>query len=462
MKNFSTALVSRRRSTQSGVTLALALSLGIAAHAQTPIVSYSFNDSSNAPATVSSGSDALPDATLTFYPDYLTANGSTNTTGDLHGVAGTGVSGAANDIAFDNSNFTAPGASPVPSGMGSNGNAGSALSAGIVSGLNNALTSFTVTGWFKSTPASGLNFSARLIDCGTGAPEIAILGTRGGEIQFLINGQKAYSNNSYNQAAVWTFFAVAYDSTAGAATFYVGYRPQDSVPGVSSPVVTSIGGENSGGTGGAVPFSSNPGTATFTGPLDVGNSISAGTGNNRGFAGLLDDFAIYGTALTQAQLELIRQANLAPPSSGSVSLQNVQSGNLGQPMVFTFTPTGTTPGGVTTQTVTLNASDGTFALAGVVPGTYTLGVKGAKWLQKDVAVDTTAGPFAGLSVPLLGGDVNNNNAVSLSDYVLLSKAYNSTPASANWNPAADLNCDGKVSLADYIILSSNYNKQGDK
>ena len=155
---------------------------------------------------------------------------------------------------------------------------------------------------------------------------------------------------------------------------------------------------------------------------------------------------------------------LAPPASsisGTVSLQSVAAGNLGQSITFTLTPTGTTGGSPTTQTVTLAASNGAFTLSNVVPGTYTLGVKGSKWLRKNVAVNTTGGNLTGLNVPLLGGDFNGDNQVSGADFLGLRSAYGSTPTAANWNPNADFNCDGQVSGADFLVLRSNYGKIGD-
>jgi len=155
---------------------------------------------------------------------------------------------------------------------------------------------------------------------------------------------------------------------------------------------------------------------------------------------------------------------LAPPTSsisGTVSLQQVAAGNLAQPITFTLTPTGTTTGAATTQTVTLAAADGSFSLTNVTPGTYTLSVKGSKWLRKNVAVSTAGSSVTGLNVALLGGDFNGDNQVSLSDFTGLRSAYGSSPTSANWNPAADFNCDGQVSLADFTILRSSYGRTGD-
>jgi hypothetical protein len=146
--------------------------------------------------------------------------------------------------------------------------------------------------------------------------------------------------------------------------------------------------------------------------------------------------------------------------SGTVSLQNVSAGNMAQPLTFTFTPTGTTAGGVLTQTLT-PAADGTFTLTGIAPGTYILGVKGSKWLRKDVSVDTTAGAVTGLNVSLLGGDANGDNQVTALDLLAVKNAYNSVLGSPNYNAAADFNCDGQVTALDLLIVKLNYNKTGD-
>ena len=110
--------------------------------------------------------------------------------------------------------------------------------------------------------------------------------------------------------------------------------------------------------------------------------------------------------------------------SGTVSLQGVTAGNLALPMTFTLTPTGSTAGSAVTQTVTPAAADGSFTLLNVLPGTYTLGVKGITWLRRDVSIDTTAGNVSGLSIALLAGDLNGDNKVSLSDYIILNSNYN--------------------------------------
>src|SRR3954452_4724304 len=86
--------------------LANAVALSEFAWGATPIIEYRFNGSGTSAA--STGSDTTP---VSFFD-------STGSAANLYGLAGSGVSGLANDLAFDN---------PASMGMGSgpsNNNAG--------------------------------------------------------------------------------------------------------------------------------------------------------------------------------------------------------------------------------------------------------------------------------------------------------------------------------------------------
>lgn len=162
-------------------------------------------------------------------------------------------------------------------------------------------------------------------------------------------------------------------------------------------------------------------------------------------------------------VDFVNPAAPATPAttiSGMVLLQGFASGNLAQPLTFTLTPTGATPGSGTTETVT-PAADGSFTLNDVPAGTYILGIQAVIWLKKNTAVNTTGGNVSGLSVSLLGGDVNGDNRVDAADGNALSAAYGSTPGQAKWNPHADLNGDGTIGLADGNIQNMNFGKVGD-
>ncbi len=153
------------------------------------------------------------------------------------------------------------------------------------------------------------------------------------------------------------------------------------------------------------------------------------------------------------------EATLPPATVSGTALLQAWTGTP-QPLTFVLTPTGTTQGAPLTQTLTPSAS-GAFSLPNVPAGTYTLGVKGAKWLRKDIPIDTTAGNVTNIALTLPTGDINNDNRVSAQDYALLQAAYGSIPTSTNWNPSADLNGDNRVSAQDYALLRGNYGTAGD-
>ncbi len=131
-----------------------------------------------------------------------------------------------------------------------------------------------------------------------------------------------------------------------------------------------------------------------------------------------------------------------------------------QTVDFTFRPT---TGTSFTRTATLNVSGsfGNYSLAGILIGTYTVSIKGAKWLRKNIAVDARTGNVTNANATLLAGDANNDNAADISDLLLLIAHYNQVSPNAGYSDAADFNCDGVDDIADLLLLVANYTKQGD-
>ena len=85
------------------------------------------------------------------------------------------------------------------------------------------------------------------------------------------------------------------------------------------------------------------------------------------------------------------------PISGTITLQGWTATGAMPTLTCTLTPTGTTTGGVRIQMVT-PAADGTWTLTTGSGGDfYTLGIKGSKWLRKDMPVNTTGGSVSGLN-----------------------------------------------------------------
>jgi hypothetical protein len=65
----------------------------------------------------------------------------------------------------------------------------------------------------------------------------------------------------------------------------------------------------------------------------------------------------------------------------------------------------------------------------------------------------------GLITVSIPGDINGDFKVNLQDLVLLARAYDSKPDSANWNPNADIDDNGMVNLSDLVALSQHYEQQ---
>jgi lysophospholipase L1-like esterase len=142
---------------------------------------------------------------------------------------------------------------------------------------------------------------------------------------------------------------------------------------------------------------------------------------------------------------------------GTVALQGIAPFAPAQPVAFVFTPASGPP---TTVTASIDAT-GAFAFTGVAPGAYTVHIKGAKWLQRDLQVVVQGTSAATASVTLLSGDVNNDNVVDLSDFSELAAAFGAASGDSNWDANADLNCDGLVDLTDFGLLAANFGLQGD-
>jgi uncharacterized repeat protein (TIGR03803 family) len=144
------------------------------------------------------------------------------------------------------------------------------------------------------------------------------------------------------------------------------------------------------------------------------------------------------------------------PMSGTISLQGCAE--PAQTLTFTFRRGVAQP---FTQNVTL-ASDGSYTLSAVPNGTYTVAIKGPKWLQKDVTgVVVNGGAISGINATLLPGDANGDNVVDINDFSILAAAFGSDASMSNWNTNADFNCDGVVDIQDFSLLAANFGMVGD-
>jgi len=53
-------------------------------------------------------------------------------------------------------------------------------------------------------------------------------------------------------------------------------------------------------------------------------------------------------------------------------------------------------------------------------------------------------------------DLNSDGQTSFADLLAFAGAYGYTPASLNWNRAADFNTDGKIAFADLLLFAAHY------
>ena len=150
--------------------------------------------------------------------------------------------------------------------------------------------------------------------------------------------------------------------------------------------------------------------------------------------------------------------------SGTITFQvGLENVPRNQPLFLTFTPTGSTGGGIINQTVTPDAS-GNFTSVGIPRGTYRLRVKTTYSLSAAANVNLSSGSVSGVNFTLKGGDSNSDNVVDVTDLLAIINSYNQkrdTPANnPNYKQGADVNSDGANDVADLLLIINNYNQQG--
>lgn len=276
--------------------------LSPSAVAAPPIAEYRFNGTGTSAANTGSDTTAL---------NFFDA---TSSPANLYGPAGSGVSGLAGDLAFDNRGSSAMG-NPGPGGF-------AAQTADVPA--TDGLRSFTVQGWFKTEGAQAIGRDAALVNNqgngggwsirSQGRPNsgnvgnLTLMFNDGTTIQEVYSAPAVDQSGPYSQTQAWVFFAVSYDGTltSNNVKFYQG--------GTASAVTLAATRTLDGGAAG-----------DDDNPLKIGNVAAAVT---RPFDGLMDDVRLFGSAadasgvLDQSTLEGLRQAdvlNLNTPEPSTVS-----------------------------------------------------------------------------------------------------------------------------------------------
>jgi thermitase len=146
--------------------------------------------------------------------------------------------------------------------------------------------------------------------------------------------------------------------------------------------------------------------------------------------------------------------------AGNVTLSG--STHSGQTITFAFRPAG--GGSSLLRSVLLpetGSETASFCIPGIPPGTYSLAVRGDRWLQRAVSIDLSSLSASNLNLTLLPGDLNADNIIDLFDLILFFEAYGSQIGAASWNPVADLTTNGIVDLFDLVLFFENYGAIGD-
>jgi subtilisin-like proprotein convertase family protein len=198
-------------------------------------------------------------------------------------------------------------------------------------------------------------------------------------------------------------------------------------------------------------------------PTANGNAFFSWSGTPPMVAEPVDSLDVFGPGTWDFQYGVVwTAAPVGPTASGRITFGGVDNPAV-QPATATvqFRLPNTTAV-VSTQVVPVDSLGDYTATA---PGTAVYDVAvfetnygGWTWLRGIAEdVDFSAGSVSGVNFSLLNGDVNNDNSIDLSDFLILAAAYEVSPVTA---PEADLNRDGAVDLSDYLLLAANYDTAG--
>lgn len=216
--------------------------------------------------------------------------------GELAPAAAPGVSGRADDYAYNGSSADAMG--NVSRGL----MAYRVLYSG--NGLDAGYESFTVCGWFKTEGAVSFSANARIVTM-VGTENVSLFDSLGNGLRFQVGEKFVESGgDAYTTAGEWTFFAVTYDGTIGDGDnvqFWEGTK--DVLTLVRSTKIDKDGAWRGLGPAGIISIGNRHGSVQ-------------GKHMNRPLDGYMDDFRIYVSekngdgVLSETELNEIRKSAL--------------------------------------------------------------------------------------------------------------------------------------------------------
>ena len=320
---------------------------GTVAHAQTPVLRFSFEDTGNTTDTNSQSAAVI----LTNF-----TKSATYTTADLHGPAGSGVSGQLDNnrsLVLTNGVYNASVATNGPGAWVAN-------SSTLASAPGGTITAFTVTEWFKSAvlpPANSLLGRGFVLGAGNPA-DINAVNTIGMKWQQPNQWYVSIANGNPTASAIfpanlpintWLFMAIVYDGTN-----VMIYQGTDTTP--AKLISTTLA----------------PGLTTALGSsasLYIGNR----NGRQRAYVGWIDEFRFYTNASSASAVEGIRQESSGGgPIVPSFYPDGLRLQQYTNKFVFTAISPSTVWGpstNITSIQMTLNGVDVSSSLVLVTNGT---------------------------------------------------------------------------------------------
>lgn len=191
--------------------------------------------------------------------------------------------------------------------------------------------------------------------------------------------------------------------------------------------------------------------------------LAEATGNPRGVSETLAFSVVAGTEYTifisgtaESEVQLYRtQISFVPPPDiwGEVELRDLAPSVFQLPLTFEVRDANGAV--VETHSVQATASAGFawFWFESYLQGTYDLTCKGGTWLRK--RLPNVPMPSGDHFFTLTNGDVNGDNTINITDFLILRANFGAAHA------GADLNKDGTVNIADFLILRRGFGMSGD-
>jgi hypothetical protein len=106
---------------------------------------------------------------------------------------------------------------------------------------------------------------------------------------------------------------------------------------------------------------------------------------------------------------------------------------------------------------TTTSANGNYEFLNLAGGEYLATATHPSYLQSQMVVQFSQNALLLPDVTLLGGDINQDDVIELADAILIGHAWNSTPASPNWDIRADITADNQVNVLDMVAVQYNWN-----